>query len=47
MLTLLGKDMDEFFYRMIGSKPLHFDANDNPTKLKFSFTACLKEKFNK
>ena len=47
MLSLLSKDLDEFFYRLTGAKPQHFDASGKPTKLDASFTACLKEEFDK
>ena len=47
MLSLLSKDLDEFFYRLTGAKPQHFDASGKPTKLDTSFTACLKEEFGK
>lgn len=47
MLSLLSKDMDEYFYRLTGAKPQHFDASGKPTKLDMSFTACLKEEFDK
>ena len=47
MLSLLSKDIDEFFYRMTGAKPQHFDASGKPMKLDMSFTVCLKEEFGK
>ncbi len=47
MLSLLNKDMDEYFYRLTGAKPQHFDASGKPTKLDMSFTVCLKEEFDK